>query len=79
MNFAELADPEFWRQLLSSDFNRGYAAAIGLVFALLLLLLALKIIFKLLKMKNHGIYITYDQNSIFPLKNNCLFLLVFFP
>ena len=48
MNFAELADPEFWRQLLSSDFNRGYAAAIGLVFALLLLLLALKIIFKLL-------------------------------
>ena len=29
MNFAEWADPEFWRQLLSSDFNRGYAAAIG--------------------------------------------------
>ena len=48
MNFAELADPEFWRQLLSSDFNRGYAAAIGLVFALLLLLLVLKVIFKLL-------------------------------
>ena len=48
MDFAELADPEFWRQLLSSDFNRGYAAAIGLVFALLLLLLILKIIFKLL-------------------------------
>ena len=48
MNFAELADPEFWRQLLSSDFNRGYAAAIGMVFALLLLLLVLKVIFKLL-------------------------------
>lgn len=48
MNFAELADPEFWRQLLSSDFNRGYAAAIGLVFALLLLLLIVKIIFKLI-------------------------------
>lgn len=48
MNFAEWADPEFWRQLLSSDFNRGYAAAIGLVFALLLLLLIVKIIFKLI-------------------------------
>ena len=48
MNFAEWADPEFWRQLLSSDFNRGYAAAIGLVFALRLLLLIVKIIFKLI-------------------------------
>lgn len=35
-------DPEAWRQILQSDFNRGYIAALALVLALLLALLILK-------------------------------------
>ena len=35
MSITDLAKPEFWQQLLSSDFNRGYIAGLGLVIALL--------------------------------------------
>ena len=38
MSITDLAKPEFWQQLLSSDFNRGYIAGLGLVIALLVFL-----------------------------------------
>ena len=42
MSITDLAKPEFWQQLLSSDFNRGYIAGLGLVIALLVFLFIIK-------------------------------------
>ena len=47
MSITDLAKPEFWQQLLSSDFNRGYIAGLGLVIALLVFLFIIKIIVKI--------------------------------
>ena len=47
MSITDLAKPEFWQQLLSSVFNRGYIAGLGLVIALLVFLFIIKIIVKI--------------------------------
>ncbi len=48
MNFTDLVTAEFWRELLSNDFNRGYMAAIGLVLAVFILALVLRLAMMLL-------------------------------
>lgn len=47
MNITNLVDPELWRKLLSNDFNRGYLVGAGLVIALLIGLLIIKIFIKI--------------------------------
>ncbi len=47
MNIHNLLKLEFWQQLLSSDFNRGYVAGFGLVIVLLIIWFIIKLIIKL--------------------------------
>lgn len=42
MDFKMLLTMDFWRELLSNDFNRGYAAALVLVLGVILVLLFLR-------------------------------------
>ena len=57
MSITDLARPEFWQRLLSSDFNRGYIAGLGFVIALLIFLFIIKIIIKI-------IFRTHRCNSV---------------
>ncbi len=48
MNYSDLLSANYWRELLSTDFNRGYATGIALVLGVMILLCVLKIIWRLM-------------------------------
>ena len=48
MNFLKvLSDPQWWRALLGSDFNRGFMAALALILLLMVLMMLVRAILKL--------------------------------